>query len=128
MAVSFGASVLARSALTMWKMPNALHESFATPLVYNGVDMLVCVLTSRYVLAKYQKEHSQNTYALPVGIYLCRVLGIVAGVAATALFCKDRIVFWKAVTISMGTLSASILPPLLSYYIKETAVKFPIQF
>jgi hypothetical protein len=56
MAVSFGGAVLARSAITVWRIPNALDELRSTALVYNGVDMLVCVLASRYVLADYQKE------------------------------------------------------------------------
>jgi len=130
MAVSFGASVLARSALTVWWIPNALHQSRSTALVYNCVDMLVCVLASRYVLGKYQKkqEPGQNTYALPVGITLCRVLGIVAGVAATALFCKDRIGLCKAASINFGTGTAGLLPPLLFDYINGTAAEFPTQF
>ncbi len=128
MAVSFGASVLARAALTMWKVP--IHQSPSTALVYNCVDMVVCVIISRYVLQTYQKEFEpiEKGNALPIGISLARIAGLVAGVAATALLCRNRIDFWNAVIINMGTGCAGILVVLIPVYLYGKVPEFPTQF
>jgi len=91
--------------------------------------MLVCALVSRYVIGEYQKEPriAKNEYALPFGISASRVLGVVAGVAATTLHCNDKVSFLQAFTINMGAGCACLLPELLTCYYYGKDGRFPIQ-
>lgn len=106
-------AVLGVSFLTRTVLSSAsAHTPVPTALVYNGVDMVLCIFVFKYMQSR-TKPGQNKADAEIRDIFYSRCIGCISGIVATRLLCERPIQPLFAVGINVAALVASFLANVL---------------